>query len=281
MDITDLSDEEVNALTEAIHKRYGLDFTCYELKSLKRRILRILHLYKLQSSHELWQKVLREKEFIQVLINEISVGLTAMFRDPELWAYLRDVVLPPLANRPAIRIWHAGCSTGEEIYTMAIVLKEVGLLSKAKALATDMNSEALQASEKGEYHKIKMIEYGRNYAQYQPKKDFQEYCSLDANHYVAKPYLRAHVKFTLHNLVTEPIQGKYDIIFCRNVMIYFDQATKERLLHAFHQALYPGGYFIIGFFDSIVSLIDKEKFSFENPGLRVYKKVASKMIEVG
>lgn len=280
MDIADLSDEEVKALTEAIYKRYGLDFTGYELKSLKRRILRILHMYKLESSHELWQKVLREKEFIQVMINEISVGLTSMFRDPELWVYLREVLLPSLANRPAIRIWHAGCSSGEEIYTMAIVLKEAGLLSKAKALATDINSEALEASALGEYHKIKMIEYGRNYAHYQPKKGFNEYFSPSDTHFVAKPYLRAHVKFAMHNLVTDPIQGKYDIIFCRNVMIYFDQATKERLLQDFHQALYPGGYFIIGFFDSIVSLIDKEKFSFENPGLRVYKKVASKMIEV-
>jgi len=280
VEITDLSDAEIDSLTDAIFKRHGIDFTGYEMKSLKRRVLRILHLHKLSSIHELWAKILKEKDFVHEVVNEISVGLTSMFRDPELWVHLKERILPSLATKPGINIWHAGCSSGEEIYTMAIVLKEIGLLSKAKALATDINSDALKTAKEGSFHKIKMIEYTNHYDKYNPKGKFSDYYKVEDSYAHMFLTLNQHVTFNQHNLITQPMPKKFDIIFCRNVMIYFDQPTKEKLLQQFHQALNPGGYFIIGFFDSVVSLIDKNMFAFEHPNLRIYRKMTEKMVEV-
>lgn len=268
----EMTDEEMNSLTDAIFKRHGVDFTCYEPKSLKRRFSRILHLYKLGSSVELWMKILKEPSFIHEMINELTVGLTSMFRDPSLWVHLKKEILPSLASKPEIKIWHAGCSTGEELYTMGIVLEDAGLLHKAKSLATDINSKFIDEAKAGRYHKIKLVDYEQKFKEYNPLCHFQKYYHTEVNEGVMDAKYIKHVNFRLHNLVTETMQQQFDIIFCRNVMIYFDQATKIKLLKQFHQSLRPGGHFIIGYFDSIMSLIDKDMYTYENLDLRIFRK---------
>jgi chemotaxis protein methyltransferase CheR len=273
VETVEITDAEMRSITDAIYKRHGVDFMCYEPKSLKRRFTRILHLYKLTSSAELWMKVLREPTFIHEMVNEITVGLTSMFRDPELWKWLYKELIQNFATRRDIKIWHAGCSTGEEIYTMGIVLKEAGLLGRAQALATDINTDAMATAQKGVYHKIKTVEYAQKYSGYHKGGDFSKYYTNQDMHVTMHKELINHVQFQPHNLVTEPMNRKFDIIFCRNVMIYFDQQTKVKLLKQFHACLNPGGLLIIGFFDSIVPLIDKGMFNYNEIDLRVFRKI--------
>ena len=163
-----ISDEELKSLTDAIQQRHGIDFSCYEPKSLKRRVVRALHIFKLNAVHELWIKILKDREFIYPFMDEISVGLTSMFRDPVLWKKLRHLLNEEWSNKTSLNLWHAGCSSGEEIYTMGIVLKESTFRKPVSALATDISNQAMETAKKGEYHSIKLEEYDKNYTQFNP-----------------------------------------------------------------------------------------------------------------
>ena len=267
-----ISDEELHSLTSAILHRYGIDFTCYETTSLKRRVARSISVLQLGSIHDLWIKLLRDRSFIYLFIDEISVGLTAMFRDPVLWRTLRSHILDTLRHKDQIDVWHAGCSTGEEVYSMAIVLRESGLQAKARGLATDISEAAMATARSGEYHALKVTEYEDNYLQYNPNGLFQRYYQATDNGSTMKANLIQHVDFQMHNLVTEMPPGQFDIIFCRNVMIYFDQKTKTRLLEQFYEHLYDGGYLVIGFYDALIPLIDQEKYQITNLEAKVFQK---------
>ena len=247
--IHDISEEEMNSLTESILKRYGIDFTCYEPKSLRRRIIRVLNLFNLASAHELWIRFLNDSKFIHVFMSEISVGMTSMFRDPIFWVKLRARISMDFRHRDSVSIWHAGCSTGEEVYSLGILLQETHLQGKAKALATDININAIEEAKKGVYHKIKMIENETNYREFNPDKLFSSYFSSDGKHALMNPQLINHAEFAYQNLITDPFPFCFDIILCRNVMIYFDATAKSKIFSKnarFH--LNPGGYLIIGFF---------------------------------
>ena len=268
-----ITDEELNSLTQAILRRYDIDFTCYEPTSLKRRIARSISVLKLESIHELWVKLLKDRSFIYPFIDEVSVGLTAMFRDPVLWRALKSEVLETLRQKDHIDIWHAGCSTGEEVYSMGIVLQESGLLTKARGLATDISEAALAVARQGNYHELKMAEYARHYLQYNPVGLFQRYHQPDSTGSKMKTSLVQHVDFQLHNLITEPPPGQFDLIFCRNVMIYFDHSSKVRLLRQFHEHLHEGGYLIIGFYDALIPLMDKKQYQIKNLDAKVFQKI--------
>jgi chemotaxis protein methyltransferase CheR len=276
MDAIDASDEEVKSLSQSILVRYGIDFTCYEPKSLRRRVVRILSIFHFNSVHELWLKMLKDRDFIYTFMNEISVGMTSMFRDPVLWKSVRAI----LQNRTSpdeLSIWHAGCSTGEEVYTMGIVLTETKQKSKAKAFASDINQDALETARKGIYHKIKMVENENNYKQYNPFGNFGQYYTHvhDTRDATMQPALIDHVNFSYHNLINDTAKGSFDIIFCRNVMIYFDNPAKTKLLDKFYEVLKPGGLFIIGFYDSMTHLMDQDKFTELDQGAKIFIKTPS------
>lgn len=268
-----ITDAELHSLTQAILRRYGIDFTCYEPSSLKRRVVRSISVLKLESVHNLWVKLLKDPTFIYSFIDEISVGLTSMFRDPLLWGTLKKEIIPTLANNDHIHIWHAGCSTGEEVYSMGIVMKEAGQLSKCQAIATDISEAAMATARSGEYHSLKIAEYEKNYAEYNPAGLFRRYHQPNCTGSVMEPSLTAHVDFQAHNLITQLPPRQFDIIFCRNVMIYFDQASKTKLLRRFHDALNEGGYLIIGFYDALLPLIDKTKYRYANLNAKIFQKI--------
>jgi len=263
----------LNSLTQSILTRYGIDFTCYEPKSLKRRIIRALNLFDFKSVHELWVKLLRDAKFIHSLTNEISVGMTSMFRDPILWKNLRKRISATHRHSPALNIWHAGCSTGEEVYTMGIILKEIHLAGIAKAHCSDINQAAMAEAQGGVYHKIKMIENEANYKEYNVFGDFSKYYVPDGKHVQMSAELISHASFHYHNLITDPFPKGFDIILCRNVMIYFDNAAKIKLLNKFYESLAPGGLFIIGFFDTMGHLMDNHKFELVDEEAKIFKKV--------
>lgn len=269
-----ITDEEVASLSQSILTRYGLDFTCYEPKSLKRRIVRLLSINNYTSIHDLWNRMLHDRTFIQTFMNEISVGMTSMFRDPQFWKHLKRLLSKNFEHLPHLVIWHAGCSTGEEVYSLGILLKETGLSQKSIAFASDINQVALEEAKRGEYHKIRMIENEANFKEYNAYSDFSKYyTSVDGKFVKMDEGLTKHVTFNYHNLITDPYTGKYDLILCRNVMIYFDAEAKQKLIKKFHEALNPGGYFVIGFYDTMLSLIDQKLFRLVDSEAKIFQKV--------
>lgn len=268
-----ISDEELKSLTDAIQQRHGIDFSCYEPKSLKRRVVRALHIFKLNAIHELWIKILKDRTFIYPFMDEISVGLTSMFRDPVLWKKLRQLLAHDWSHKMTLSLWHAGCSTGEEVYTMGILLREAFNMKVTSALATDISQQAMETAKRGEYHKLKLEEYDQNYREFNPNSTLKKYyCEKDNIVYMDTGLIR-HVTFEYHNLITDPFTRKYDIIFCRNVMIYFDNHAKITLFEKFHNALNPGGLFIIGFYDAVLPMVDTSKFRILDMDAKIFQKV--------
>ncbi|MEJ7643186.1 MAG: protein-glutamate O-methyltransferase CheR [Chryseolinea sp.] len=268
-----ISDEELKSLTDAIQKRHGIDFSCYEPKSLKRRVVRVLHIFKLSAVHELWIKILKDHAFIFPFMDEISVGLTAMFRDPVLWKRIRRILKEDFKDRSDLSIWHAGSSSGEEVYTMGIVLKEAGHNKLVTARATDISKQAMETAKSGEYHKMKLKDYEQNYKEYNPAGALTAYCKEDGEVVKFNTTLISHVKFDYHNLITDSFIGKYDIIFCRNVMIYFDNGAKRKLFEKFHQSLTKNGLLIIGFYDAVLPLVDEKKFKIYDLDAKIFQKI--------
>ena len=262
----------MNSLTQSILLRYGIDFTCYEPKSLKQKIIHILNLYDLTSVHQLFVKFLRDNKFINDFMNEISVGMTSMFRDPGLWKSLKKRLPSEFSGKP-LSVWHAGCSTGEEVYSLGILLQEIHLQRNTKALATDINLNAIEEAKSGIYHKIKMIENENNYRQFNPSTDFSRYFAPDDKHVKMNADLINHTTFQYQNLITDTFPTGVDIIFCRNVMIYFDGIAKTRILEKFHRALNPGGYLIIGFFDTMSHLMDNKMFELTDEEAKIFRKI--------
>jgi chemotaxis protein methyltransferase CheR len=269
----EVSEEEIAALTQSILTRYGIDFTCYEPKSLKRRITRVMSLYELNSIHELWKKFLFETDFIKIFMNEVSVGMTSMFRDPVLWKALKRRLNAEFHSRDLLSIWHSGCSTGEEVFSMGILLRETNLSNKAKAHCTDINESALQEAQAGIYHKLKMIENEASYREFNAYSDFSKYYTPDSKSVQMDLNLIKHAHFEYQNLITDTYPEGFDFIFCRNVMIYFDNPAKLKLLDKFYQSLNPGGYFIIGFFDTMGHLMDSSRFKLVDEAAKIFQKV--------
>jgi chemotaxis protein methyltransferase CheR len=272
-----ISDEELKSLTDAIQKRHGLDFSSYEPLSLKRRIVRALHIFSMQSVHELWMRILREHGFIYSFMDEISVGLTAMFRDPILWRKMRSMIAGGFFPQKELSIWHAGCSTGEEVFTMGIVLRESMLASAYSALATDISNQAIEISKKGHYCTLKMTEYDRNYREYNPSGGVSKYYKLADGSAIMDQSLVHHVRYEHHNLINGKFNRKFDIIFCRNVMIYFDNLAKHKLIERFHGSLNDGGLLIIGFYDAVLPMIDSSRFTVLDIDAKIFQKVPTQV----
>ncbi|WP_276371586.1 CheR family methyltransferase [Chryseolinea sp. H1M3-3] len=271
-----ISDEELKSLTDAIQQRHGIDFSCYEPKSLKRRIIRALHVLKFNSVHELWVKILKEHGFIYSFMDEISVGLTAMFRDPILWIKLKELLNSDFFSSKDLTVWHAGCSTGEEVYTMGIVLKESSFSKPVIAKATDISKNAIEIARAGSYINMKMDEYQQNYVSFNSRGTLRKYFSdTNAGIGMMDTKLVSHVTFEYHNLITGDFNARYDIIFCRNVMIYFDNGAKLKLFDKFYNSLNDNGLLIIGFYDAVLPLIDDKKFRVLDMDSKIFQKNSS------
>ncbi len=268
-----ISEEELNALMVAIKNRYGLDFTNYEKGSLKRGIVRLMSKHHMGSLVELWGRVLKDQDFFTNAIDDLLVNLTELFRNPAVWMKLRDEILEQYRTGSSLNIWHAGCSTGEEVYTMSIVLEDKGLLHRTSVLATDLSSRALVKARKGEYPRQLMNQYLTPLIKYFPYSRMQDYFTFEKSHATVKNRYKENVRFVRHNLVHEPMQERFEIIFCRNVMIYFDDKLKTKVLNLLFQALKPGGYLIIGYYD-IMPDYGKTLFKVKDLQTRIYQKPA-------
>lgn len=264
--------EELEVLANAIKMRYGIDLTSYEPIAFSRRVARALYKLDCETVFVLWRKILRDDELIFSFLNEVTVGLTELFRNPPLWKYLRDELLPILPAHARLRIWYAGCSTGEEIYTFSIVLHEAGKLLNSQARATDLNTDSLAIAEAGKYDMSLWEQYARNYQDF-TKSPYQlmQYAKHTTEYFEFLPFLRQQVKFERFDLTHETSTETFDIIFCRNVLIYFDEIYKLKVLQKLVDSLVPNGFLILGYYDNLPTKLPENLMGY-HAGHKIFRK---------
>ncbi|PBQ34524.1 chemotaxis protein CheR [Sphingobacteriaceae bacterium] len=236
----------LDSLYEKLQNKYNLDLSNYAAASLERRIERFLSLHPFEDVVALTQKLLNDVTFFDLFVQEITVNTTEMFRDPQCWNSIRTEILKHLKEFPSIRIWHAGCSSGEEVFSMAILLKEEGLYHKAKMVASDLNKEVILNATKGKYSLKSMPLNEENYIKSGGRHALSDYYTTKDSDVIMDPYLLENVKFLKHDLSAGSSFSKFDMILCRNVMIYFNKTLQERVFHLFHQSLFKKGFVVIG-----------------------------------
>lgn len=242
---------EIELLLEGMHRLYGYDFRNYALPSLRRRIWHHVHAEKLSTISGLQEKVLHDRTCFERFIRNLSIPVTEMFRDPGLFKAFREKIVPILRTYPYIRIWHAGCSTGEEVYSMAILLHEEGLYEKSRIYATDMNDLSLAQAKEGVFGIQKMKLYTKNYLEAGGTRSFSEYYTASYNSVIFQPFLRKNIIFAEHNLATDRSFNEFNVIFCRNVMIYFNDTLRNRAHQLFHESLAHFGILVLGSKESL------------------------------
>lgn len=239
-------DEDVQVLLNDMLDVYGYDFNDYSKASLKRRIDRLFTLDKFPSFAEFRYRIKNDEAYLKRFVEEITVNVTEMFRDPSFYQTLQKEVLPKLATYPLIRIWHAGCSTGEEVYSMAILLHEAGLLQKSLLYATDINPDVLEKAKEGIFPLSQMKQYSGNYLAAGGKNEFSEYYTSRYDRAKFDKLFSMKMIFATHNLVSDRSFNEFQLILCRNVMIYFDKDLQDRVLQLFDQSLEPLGFLALG-----------------------------------
>lgn len=241
-----IREEELDRLLDELAGKHGYDFTNYARASLKRRVNRLLIIDHFSSFAELLYRVKTDPDYLKRFVEEITVNVTEMFRDPSLYKLLREQVLPVLATHPFIRIWHAGCATGEEVYSMAILLDEAGLLHKSLLYATDLNPTAIEAVRAGIFPLRHMKQYSENYILSGGKKEFSSYYTAMYDRVKFDTRLTARMTLATHNLVSDRSFNEFQVIFCRNVLIYFDKDLQDRVLQLFDESLEKLGFLVLG-----------------------------------
>ncbi len=241
-----LEDIELHLLIEGIYRHYGYDFRDYAPKSLKRRIINFVQAEKLASISSLQEKVLHNRETMERLMLAILVNVTEMFRDPGLFLTFRHHVVPILRQYPYIRIWHAGCSTGEEVYSLAILLREENLYKRCRIYATDVNDSVLQKARSGKVPLRLMQDFTRNYVRAGGRQAFSEYYVAKDDMAIFKPDLIENITFSRHNLVTDTSFNEFHVIFCRNVLIYFNRSLQAHVHNLIYDSLSVSGLLALG-----------------------------------
>lgn len=271
----ELSLEELEALNNAILARHGIDFTHYEPRSFSRRVARAIDYFGFENLMEMWTKLLSDRSFVFDFIDQITVGMTSMFRDPQMWKVLKnDLLMSMKQDGEPIDIWHAGCSTGEETYSLGLVLDDLKIQDRTKAVATDLNRESVDKAKAGIFDNLTLRQNTEQFEEYNPFKKLERYYKphgtkqfqMDLN-------LTKHCDYQVGNLVSDDPPGEFDIIFCRNVLIYFDTTLKVKMLDKFYDALKPGGFLVIGYFDALLPVIDKEMWEYYNLQAKIFRKI--------
>jgi chemotaxis protein methyltransferase CheR len=265
---------EIDLLLEALFRAYGYDFRSYARASIERRARLFLATSGCKTISELIGRVLRDKELFAKLVHHFSVSVTEMFRDPFVYQAIRSEVVPMLRTWPHVKIWHAGCATGEEAYSLAIVLKEEGLYDRAAIFATDFNDAALQQAKAGIYAIGKVQEATRNYQKAGGTASFSEYYHARYDAAALDNALKARLTFANHNLVTDGVFGEMHLIFCRNVLIYFNRGLQNRALRLFTESLVHGGFLCIGTRENLRFTEVEHNYEAVNRRAKIFKKSA-------
>ncbi len=265
--------EDLKNLTDLILSKYGYDFTNYAQSSLKRRVMFVMQKYGFKDFASLRRKVLSDPKFFEQFVLDITVNVTEMFRDPSVWLAIKAQVIPELAQKPEFNIWHAACSSGEEVLSMAILLDQAGILDKAKIYGTDIHSGLLKQAREACYPVKNLKTYEENYQQLKAPKPLSDYYKVEGNKVCFDKRLIANAVFRYHDLVTDPPFFKFDVVFCRNVMIYFNEQLQNKVFELLHASLFLGGFLILGAKESLIWCKIADKFEAVNDYERIYRKV--------
>ncbi len=272
---TDPEAIEIRLLLEGMHARYGYDFRNYAQASLRRRIHSRLDPEGVRSVSGLLEKILHDPGCMERLLRALTVHVTSMFRDPGFYRTFRGKIVDALRTYPFVRIWHAGCSSGEEAYSMAILLEEEGLLKRCRIYATDLSEDVLRDAKAGVFPLSEMKEYTANYLHAGGKRPFSDYYATDRKRALFRPALREAITFAQHNLVTDASFNESNVILCRNVMIYFDRSLQDRVHKLLYESLAPFGFLCLGRKESIRFTPFETCYEAVDDSERVYKKARS------
>jgi len=269
----ELEQIEIELLLEGIYQHYGFDFRSYAYASIRRRLWKRIEAEGLTTISGLQDQVLHNPPMMEKLLLDLSINVTSMFRDPGFYRVFREQVIPTLRTYPFIRVWHAGCATGEEVYSMAILLEEEGLYERSRIYATDINEVVLQKAKSGIFPLERMQEYTENYIAAGGKRAFSDYYTAKYGGALFSPGLTKNVVFSQHNLVTDRSFSEFNVILCRNVLIYFDKTLQSRVLTLFYDSLATFGILALGSKESLRFSPYEECYEQINGPEKIYRKV--------
>ena len=273
MSKTENENIEIELLLEAIFQKYGYDFRQYARASIKRRIMHRLAVTKLKSISEMLEKVLYDVNFFETLLLDLSVNVTEMFRDPLFFKVLRKEVIPVLKTYPFLKIWHAGCATGEEVYSFAIILKEEGLYDKAQIYATDFNEVILHKAKQGVISLDQIKQYTMNYQKAGGKESFANYYTAKYNSVLIDQSLKKNIVFSDHNLATDGVFGEMNLIMCRNTLIYFQKELQNRAIGLFKESLCHLGFLCLGTKESLMFSEYEKDFEPVEKKVKIFRRI--------
>ena len=252
--------KEFKELLVSIRFVYGYDFTDYAEASVRRRMDQFMNKNKIAALEKFGTMILNDEKLFEEFVQEVSVTVTEMFRDPAFYKSLRDNVLKRLATYPFIKVWIAGCATGEEIYSVAILLQEEDLLKRSVIYATDINQKSLQIAKDGVYAVENMKSYTTNYQKAGGTKPFSEYYNSKYNSVMFDKSLKKNIVFAAHNLAVDRSFNEFQLIICRNVLIYFNQQLQNKVINLFYESLCPFGFLGIGNKESLLFSNQRKQF---------------------
>jgi chemotaxis protein methyltransferase CheR len=269
----DVETIEMQLLLEGIYRQYGFDFRGYAPGSLKRRLWRRAYAEKVPTLSALQDRVLHDPACMERLLEDLSINVTSMFRDPTFYAAVREKVVPLMRTYPFFRIWNVGCSTGEETYSLAILFQEAGLGERVRIYATDINDTVLDTARRGAFPLDRMRDYTENYHRAGGTEEFSTYYTADGQVARFDPALRDRVVFAQHNLVSDQAFNTFNMIVCRNVMIYFGKSLQDRVHELFYESLETFGVIALGHKESIKFSPHEDGFEVLDADERLYRKV--------
>jgi len=269
----DLEQLEMQLLLQGIYEQYGYDFRNYAVASLRRRLLKQMRAEKLATLSGLQEALLHDQDCMQRFLLNVSISVTSLFRDPAFFSAFRNKVVPLLRQLPFIRIWHAGCSTGEEVYSMAILLHEEGLLHHSRLYATDLSDSVLQRAQLGIYPMSAMQQYTLNYQRGGGQASLSDYYTAKHHGARIRSFLKDRIVWAQHNLVSDSSFNEFNVILCRNVLIYFNRTLQNRVHELIYQSLGFGGVLALGQAESIRFTPHDKSYATLDEQLRIYRRV--------
>jgi chemotaxis protein methyltransferase CheR len=275
MDETEKSQNEkveIDLVLQAVYMKYGYDFRHYAKASIRRRIRHSMEKHGLERICDLQHRLIYDGTFFDQFLLDLTVNVTEMFRDPPFFKALREKILPALRDSPPVKIWHAGCATGEEAYSIAILLQEAGMADMARIYATVANEAVLARAKKGIYSLERIQQYTTNYQKSGGLGSFADYYTSRYGNAIMNQDLRKRIVFSDHNLVTDEVFGDMDLILCRNVMIYFSRPLQDRVFGIFTKSLCAGGFLCLGTKESVRFSPVSDEYETVMKGQKIYRK---------
>ncbi|MFC1750007.1 CheR family methyltransferase [Pseudomonadota bacterium] len=272
MKTNDLNKIETKLLLSAIKQRYGYDFEQYAKASLNRRLKRVQEIIGVEHLSQMIPMVLHDEEVFETFLRSMSVVVTEMFRNPEFFSEFRKKVIPILKTYPFVKIWHAGCATGEEVYSTAIILYEEGFYDRAQIYATDYNHHAIKIAMNGHYNVIKFDDYNKNYLEAGGKGSLSDYYHINNSTASVISELKENIVFSHHNLVSDGVFGEMNVVICRNVMIYFSSELQNRVLRLLNDSLCRNGYLCLGDKESLKMTVVEKLYETVCKKSRIYRR---------